>query len=149
MMDRRPDRDVRPVPGVVFGLAGALAMASIVALAAFTAPQPADALPAYAQQTGLGCGRCHVNPAGGGARTAFGNAFLANGHKVPSGGAKPGKTGGGAPSSTPGAAQPSTTPTTSGFNGGYYSSAVNPTFGYVPELGYSSAVDFKIYPHSD
>ena len=149
MMDRRQDRDVKPVPGVILGLAGALATASIVGVVAFTAPQPADALPAYAQQTGLACGRCHVNPAGGGARTAFGNAFAANGHKVPSGGAKPSKTGGAAPSSTPGAAPPSTTPTASGFNGGYYSSAVNPTFGYVPELGYSNAVDFKIYPHSD
>jgi mono/diheme cytochrome c family protein len=85
MMDRRPDRVVKPVPGVIVGLAGALATASIVALAAFTAPQPADALPAYAQQTGLACGRCHVNAAGGGARTAFGNAFAANGHKVPNG----------------------------------------------------------------
>lgn len=28
-------------------------------------------------------------------------------------------------------------------------SAVNPTSGYVPELGYSNLVDFKIYPHSD
>ena len=93
MMDRRQDRDVRPVPGVIFGLAGALATASIVGVVAFTAPQPADALPAYAQQTGLACGRCHVSPAGGGARTAFGNAFAANGHKVPSGGAKPSKTG--------------------------------------------------------
>lgn len=44
----------------------------------------ANALPAYAQQTGLPCGRCHTNPAGGGARTAFGNAFAANGHKLPS-----------------------------------------------------------------
>ena len=149
MMDRGQQRELRPIPGVIFVLAGALA-ALIAALAVFTVPQPADALPAYAQQTGLACGRCHVNPAGGGARTSFGNAFLANGHKVPSGGAKPGKTGGGAPSSTPGAAQPSTTPTTTtGFNGGYYSSAVNPTFGYVPELGYSNPVDFKIYPHSD
>ena len=85
MMDRRPDRVVKPVPGVIVGLAGGLATASIVALAAFTAPQPADALPAYAQQTGLACGRCHVNAAGGGARTAFGNAFAANGHKVPTG----------------------------------------------------------------
>jgi len=148
-MDRRPDYDVRPVPGVIFGLAGALATASIVAVAAFTVPRPADALPSYAQQTGLACGRCHVNPAGGGARTAFGNAFAANGHKVPSGGTKPGKTSGGTPSSKPGAAQPSPTPTVSGFNGGYYSSAVNPTFGYVPEIGYSNSVDFKIYPHSD
>lgn len=79
---------LRPIPRVVYGLAGAVATAVIVGLAAFVAPQPADALPSYAQQTGLSCGRCHVNPAGGGARTAFGNAFAANGHKVP---AKPGK----------------------------------------------------------
>ena len=72
-------------------LAVAGAVALILGLAAFAAPQPADALPAYAQQTGLSCGRCHVNPAGGGARTAFGNAFLANGHKVPAKSAKPGK----------------------------------------------------------
>ena len=65
MMDRR--QELKPVPGLVIGVAGALATASIVALAAFTAPQSADALPAYAQQTGLACGRCHVNPAGGGA----------------------------------------------------------------------------------
>ena len=91
MMDRGQQRELRPIPGVILGLAGALA-ASIAALAVFTVPQPADALPAYAQQTGLACGRCHVNPAGGGARTAFGNAFLANGHKVPAKGAKPGKT---------------------------------------------------------
>jgi hypothetical protein len=48
------------------------------------APRSAEALPAYASQTGLPCGRCHVNSAGGGARTAFGNAFAANGHKLPS-----------------------------------------------------------------
>jgi mono/diheme cytochrome c family protein len=146
MLDYGQERELKPVPGLVFGLAGALATASIAALAAFTAPQPADALPAYAQQTGLACGRCHVNPAGGGARTAFGNAFAANGHKVPSkGGAKPGKKSEGAPSAPSGTATPAVT----GFNGGYYSSAVNPTFGYVPEIGYSNAVDFKIYPHSD
>jgi mono/diheme cytochrome c family protein len=43
----------------------------------------AEARPEYAQQTGLSCGRCHVNPAGGGANTAFGKAFAANGHKLP------------------------------------------------------------------
>jgi hypothetical protein len=46
-------------------------------------PQPAHALPKYAAETGLACGRCHVNPAGGGPRTAFGQAFAANGHKLP------------------------------------------------------------------
>jgi hypothetical protein len=91
MMDRAQQHESKPVPGLVFGLAGALATASIAALAAFSAPQPADALPAYAQQTKLACGRCHVSAAGGGALTAFGKAFAANGHKVPSKGAKPGK----------------------------------------------------------
>jgi len=93
-------------------LAAAGAAAFIVGLAAVAAPRPADALPAYAQQTSLACGRCHVNPAGGGARTAFGNAFAANGHKVPSaakpGTAKPGKTAAesGAPSPAPAASSP-------------------------------------------
>ena len=104
MMDRRPNRDVRPVPGVIFGLAGALATASIVAVVAFLAPRPADALPAYAQQTKLACGRCHVSAAGGGALTAFGKAFAANGHKVPSKGAKPGKGVSEGPSAPPEAA---------------------------------------------
>jgi hypothetical protein len=44
---------------------------------------PARALPLYAEQTGLPCGRCHVDPAGGGPRTAFGNTFAANGHRLP------------------------------------------------------------------
>jgi len=60
-------------------LAGAAAGGLVVRFAASVAPQPADALPAYAQQTGLACGRCHVKPAGGGKRTAslprFGGAF--------------------------------------------------------------------------
>ncbi|MGD0023358.1 MAG: hypothetical protein ABSC37_01855 [Xanthobacteraceae bacterium] len=47
------------------------------------APGPAQALPAYAAQTGFPCGKCHVNPAGGGERNAFGKAFAANGHKLP------------------------------------------------------------------
>ena len=35
MMDRRQEHELKPVPGLVFGLAGALATASIPALAAF------------------------------------------------------------------------------------------------------------------
>lgn len=65
---------------VVFGLAGAVTVAGLVA---FSVPRPAGALPSYAQQTGLSCGRCHTNPAGGGKLTAFGSEFAANGHKVP------------------------------------------------------------------
>lgn len=86
MSDSERLDDLKPLAG--FAVAGAAAL--IIGLATFAAPRPADALPSYAQQTGLACGRCHVNPAGGGARTAFGNAFLANGHKVP---AKSGKAG--------------------------------------------------------
>jgi len=75
----------------IFGLFGttALCMAAgaatavLIAGAAVTlSPRQAEATPAYASQTGLPCGKCHVNPAGGGPNTAFGKAFAANGHKV-------------------------------------------------------------------
>jgi mono/diheme cytochrome c family protein len=59
----------------------ALAVGGVLAIVA--APKPAAALPAYAASTGKACGACHTNPAGGGARTAFGEAFAANGHKLP------------------------------------------------------------------
>lgn len=72
------------VPAAIFCGAAALAVAVLVAAAAITiSPRPAQALPAYAKQTGLPCGRCHVNPAGGGPNTDFGKAFAANGHKLP------------------------------------------------------------------
>lgn len=68
---------------VLFGV-GALAAAILIAGAVITlSPRQAQALPAYAAQTKLPCGKCHVNPAGGGPRNDFGNAFAANGHKVP------------------------------------------------------------------
>ena len=89
MTDREHERSLKPVPGAVYGLAGATAAALILGSAAFVTPRPAGALPAYAQQTGLACGRCHVNPAGGGTRTSFGKAFAANGYKVPSSAGKP------------------------------------------------------------
>ena len=47
-------------------------------------PRSATATPAYAVATGKACGACHQNPAGGGPRNAFGDAFAANGHKLPS-----------------------------------------------------------------
>ena len=88
MLDRRQERELKPVHGLIFGLAGALATASIVALAAFAAPRPADALPAYSL-------------------TGFGKTFAASGHKVPSKGEKPAKTGASEP--TPTAPVPTTT----------------------------------------
>lgn len=70
-------------------LGGATSVAAIMTFtvlvvgAVSTTSRSANATPAYAQQTGLACGRCHVNAAGGGARTKFGDAFAANGHKLP------------------------------------------------------------------
>ncbi len=58
-------------------------MALFAVPAAVVVSRPATATPVYAQQTGLPCGRCHVNPSGGGPNTAFGKAFAANGHKLP------------------------------------------------------------------
>ena len=73
--------DLKTVGRLVCGLAGIAAV--MLAVGAAVAPRPASALLAYAQQTGLACGRCHVNPSGGGPNTAFGKAFAANGHKLP------------------------------------------------------------------
>ena len=44
---------------------------------------PANAKPEFAAQTGLPCGQCHQNPAGGGKLKSFGEKFKANGNKVP------------------------------------------------------------------
>jgi hypothetical protein len=87
MTHRKDKGEVKPIAGAAFGVMGAGAAAVILGLAVFTAPRTADALPNYTQQTGLACGACHVSPAGGGPRNAFGKAFAANGHKVPPGGA--------------------------------------------------------------
>jgi hypothetical protein len=94
MTHRKHKGEVKPIAGAAFGVMGAGAAALILGLAVFTAPRTADALPNYAQQTGLACGACHVNPAGGGPRNAFGKAFAANGHKVPAGGAPSAPTAG-------------------------------------------------------
>lgn len=72
------------IPMTILGGAAGLAAAFLLAGAMVTfSPRPAQALPKYAAQTGFPCGKCHVNPAGGGPRNAFGKAFAANGHKVP------------------------------------------------------------------
>ncbi len=80
MTDRGQKLGSGQLAAVVVGLAGAAAVAGLVA---FAVPRPAGALSSYAQQTGLSCGRCHTNAAGGGKLTAFGSEFAANDHKVP------------------------------------------------------------------
>jgi len=135
---------------------GIAAVAAATLAVAFLAPRPATALPAYAKQTGLACGRCHVSPAGGGPNTAFGKAFAANGHKVPGKtAAKGGKAGGKAAGKSAGKAAPAATETAAapaaapGCSGGYYSPSCNPHFGEQPEIDYSTALSFKVFPKSN
>jgi mono/diheme cytochrome c family protein len=64
-------------------LGGVVAVAVIGGALMVAVPKSAEALPAYAAQTGKACGACHQNKAGGGPRTALGDAFAANGHKLP------------------------------------------------------------------
>jgi hypothetical protein len=52
-------------------------------LAAVLVSRPAQAKPEFAAQTGLPCGQCHVAQTGGGKLKAFGEAFKANGYKLP------------------------------------------------------------------
>jgi len=67
-----------------YKILGAAGVAAIIGVALMVAvPKPASAMPAYAASTGKACGACHKNPAGGGPRNAFGEAFAANGHKLP------------------------------------------------------------------
>lgn len=59
----------------------ALALAGFIATSMLM-PRQAAAKPEFAAQTGLPCGQCHSNPAGGGKLKAFGEKFKANGFKV-------------------------------------------------------------------
>jgi len=83
MSTPRGSRRLRLAVGSICGVITSAAFLALAATAVSVTSRPAVALPAYAQQTGLPCGRCHVNPAGGGPRTKFGQAFANNGHKLP------------------------------------------------------------------
>jgi len=66
----------------ILAVLATLGLGMLVASAGLVvAPKHAAALPAYAAKEGKPCGYCHVNPAGGGARTDKGKAYEANGHK--------------------------------------------------------------------
>lgn len=62
------------------GIAATLLLGATATLIGTTA---ANAKPEFAAQTGMPCGQCHQNPAGGGKLKAFGEKFKANGNKVP------------------------------------------------------------------
>jgi hypothetical protein len=89
----------KPLSRAVLAVGAAVAFTAVMA-GAWLVPRPANATAAYASQTKLSCGRCHVSPAGGGPTTAFGQAFAANGHKLPAKGASKGKNSTAAPVET-------------------------------------------------
>jgi hypothetical protein len=70
----------------LLSITGASTVAMAIIMAATTLivlPRNAAATPVFAQQTGLPCGQCHENPAGGGKLKEFGQKFQANGNKLP------------------------------------------------------------------
>ena len=68
---------------IVFGAGGCiLALGSFLTAVVLFTPRDAAAKPEFSGQTGLPCGQCHANPAGGGDLKAFGKKFKANGYKV-------------------------------------------------------------------
>jgi hypothetical protein len=65
-------------------LVGAIVAVLVIGCAfVVSAPRSASAKPEYAASTGKACGTCHANPSGGGALKPYGEAFKANGHKLP------------------------------------------------------------------
>jgi len=67
----------------VFALVCGMAAAGLIAgTLSVTMSRPANATPAFAQQTSKPCGFCHQNPAGGGALKSAGEKFKANGNKL-------------------------------------------------------------------
>lgn len=69
-------------PSLVRHVGVAVVVAAAIAALQFAASSVAQAKPEYAAQTGLPCGQCHVNQAGGGKLKSFGEKFKANGYKL-------------------------------------------------------------------
>jgi hypothetical protein len=63
-------------------ICAAAAAILIVGTMTMIVSHPANAKPEFAAQTGLPCGKCHQNPAGGGPRKPFGEKFKENGFKL-------------------------------------------------------------------
>ena len=67
-----------------FVLASSTAVAVMIAgIGSLLILQPAAATTQFASQTGKSCADCHTDPKGGGALTALGEKFKANGNKLP------------------------------------------------------------------
>jgi mono/diheme cytochrome c family protein len=70
-------------PALGQGLGIAIAVLAAGCALTIAAPRFASALPGYTSRTGKVCGACHTDPAGGGPLTPLGDAFVANGRKLP------------------------------------------------------------------
>lgn len=80
------DLDKCSKSGAIKGLlrmAGPIAAATLILGMVIVLPRSATAKPEFAVKTGLQCGQCHVNSGGGGKLKPFGEAFEANGFKLP------------------------------------------------------------------
>jgi hypothetical protein len=70
------------VKNILVGTCVVAAGMMIVGATSLIGSRHANAKPEFATQTGLPCGKCHQNPAGGGPRKPFGDKFKENGFKV-------------------------------------------------------------------
>jgi len=60
-----------------------VAAAGMIGAVSLVIPGAAVATEQFATETGKSCADCHTNPQGGGALTAFGKTFKANGNELP------------------------------------------------------------------
>jgi hypothetical protein len=73
--------EIRDTSHPLLLLAGCAGLIAVVLMgAAAFVPTPAQARPAFAQQTGFTCNRCHTTPP---QLTSYGKAFKAAGNQVP------------------------------------------------------------------
>ena len=82
MIDTEGSRSCEPVKSAVLLTASIVAAILVTGTIIFAGTRVAQAKPEFAAQTGLPCGQCHVNPAGGGKLKPFGEKFKENGFKV-------------------------------------------------------------------
>jgi len=75
-------RGTSAIRTVAFCTAAGIATALLAMTATLAVPTLASAKPEFAAQTGMPCGQCHANPAGGGKLKPFGEKFKENGFKV-------------------------------------------------------------------
>ena len=64
-------------------VAGLSTAAFLAGTACLIISLPAKATPSFAADTGKACGQCHESASGAGKLTSFGEAFKANGYKLP------------------------------------------------------------------